>query len=175
MIIAIDNNAKLALFLGLTAQPPEDERTPERGGFTEENGIGWQRGHLHAALWRSWRGGTSWRMNSGDGFQLMDFLKNEPGGTLRVEMMEGGWSSGDGSTEWSFTFNGTPEDATYLRSFLEGQWRRGGEKELDIKYHLQYDPPLIWDDGGEGWISRHTRLGIGAQTATITLELTAMG
>ena len=114
-------------------------------------------------------------MNSGDGFQPMAFLKNEPGGTLRVEMMEGGWSSGDGSTEWSFTFNGTPEGATYLRSFLEGQWRRVGEKELDIKYHLQYDPPMIWDDSGEGWISRLTRLGIGAQTATITLELTAMG
>jgi hypothetical protein len=105
----------------------------------------------------------------------MAFLKNEPGGTLRVEMMEDGWSSGDGNTEWAFTFNGNPEEATHLRSFLEGQWRRLGEKELDIKYHLQYDPPLVWDDGGEDWISRHTRLGIGAQTATITLELTAMG
>ncbi|MFN9630194.1 MAG: ATP-binding protein [Cyanobacteriota bacterium] len=114
----------------------------------------------------------TWRMNSGDGFQPMAFLKNEPGGRLRVEMMEGGWSSGDGSTEWTFTFNGTPEEATYLRGFLEGQWRRGGQKELDIKYHLHYDPPLVWDDGGQGWIARLTRLGIGAQTATITLELT---
>lgn len=28
-------------------------------------------------------------MNSGDGFQPMAFLKNEPGGRLRVERMEG--------------------------------------------------------------------------------------
>ncbi len=51
-----------------------------------------------------------------------------------------------------------------------GQWRRGGDKELDIKYQFQYNPPLIWDDGGEGWIARLTRLGIGAQNATITLN-----
>jgi hypothetical protein len=33
MITAIDNKvSKLTLFLGLTAPPPEDERSPERGG-----------------------------------------------------------------------------------------------------------------------------------------------
>lgn len=67
----------------------------------------------------------TWRMNSGDGFLPMALLKAEPGATVRVEMMEGGWSSGDGNAEWTFEFNGTPEEATYLRSFIEGQWRRG--------------------------------------------------
>ena len=119
------------------------------------------------------RGGVlTWRMNSGDGFLPMAFLKVEPGATVRVEMLEGGWSSGDGKAEWSFTFNGTPEEATILRGFIEGQWRRGGEKDLDITYQLQYDPPLSWDDGGETWIARLTKLGIGAQVATIRLELT---
>lgn len=55
----------------------------------------------------------AWRINSGDGFLPMALLKAEPGATVRVEMMEGGWSSGDGSAEWSFDFNGTPEEAAY--------------------------------------------------------------
>jgi hypothetical protein len=114
----------------------------------------------------------TWRMNSGDGFLPMALLKAEPGATVRVEMMEGGWSSGDGNAEWSFEFNGTPEEATHLRSFIEGQWRRGGEKALDITYQLQYDPPLGWDDRGESWINRLTRAGLGTQSATIRLELT---
>lgn len=38
----------------------------------------------------------TWRMNSGDGFLPMALLKAEPGATVRVEMMEGGWSSGEG-------------------------------------------------------------------------------
>jgi hypothetical protein len=117
----------------------------------------------------------NWRMNSGDGFLPMALLKAEPGATVRVEMMEGGWSSGDGSAEWSFDFNGTPEEANHLRGFIEGQWRRGGEKSLDITYQLRYEPPLRWDDGGEGWIARLTRAGLSAQTATIRLELTAVG
>jgi hypothetical protein len=117
----------------------------------------------------------TWRMNSGDGFLPMALLKAEPGATVRVEMMEGGWSSGDGSAEWSFDFNGTPEEASHLRGFIEGQWRRGGEKSLDITYQLRYEPPLRWDDGGEGWIARLTRAGLSAQTATIRLELTAVG
>jgi hypothetical protein len=112
------------------------------------------------------------RMNSGDGVLPMALLKAEPGATVRVEMMEGGWSSGDGSAEWSFDFNGTPEEATHLRGFIEGQWRRGGEKSLDITYQLRYETPLRWDDGGEGWIARLTRAGLSAQTATIRLELT---
>jgi len=116
----------------------------------------------------------TWRMNSGDGFLPMALLKAEPGATVRVEMMEGGWSSGDGSAEWSFDFNGTPEEAAHLRGFIEGQWRRGGEKSLDITYQLSYEPPLRWDDGGEGWITRLTRAGLSAQTATIRLELTAI-
>lgn len=116
----------------------------------------------------------TWRMNSGDGFLPMALLKAEPGATVRVEMMEGGWSSGDGNAEWTFEFNGTPEEATYLRSFIEGQWRRGGEKALDITYQLQYDPPLSWDDGGEAWIGRLTRAGLGTQSATIRLELTTV-
>jgi hypothetical protein len=115
----------------------------------------------------------TWRMNSGDGFLPMALLKAEPGATVRVEMMEGGWSSGDGSAEWSFDFNGTPEEATHLRGFIEGQWRRGGEKSLDITYQLSYQPPMRWDDNGEGWIARLTRAGLSAQTATIRLELTA--
>ena len=114
----------------------------------------------------------TWRMNSGDGFLPMALLKAEPGATVRVEMMEGGWSSGDGNAEWTFEFNGTPDEATYLRSFIEGQWRRGGEKALDITYQLHYAPPLKWDDGGEGWVGRLTRAGLGTQTATIRLELT---
>ena len=61
----------------------------------------------------------TWRMNSGAGFLPMALLKAEPGATVRVEMMEGGWSS------------------------------------------------------GEGWITRLTRAGLSAQTATIRLELTA--
>ena len=116
----------------------------------------------------------TWRMNSGDGFLPMALLKAEPGAAVRVEMMEGGWSSGDGNAEWTFEFNGNPEEATILRSFIEGQWRRGGEKALDITYQLHYDPPLSWDDGGEGWIGRLTRAGLGTQTATIRLELTAI-
>jgi hypothetical protein len=98
--------------------------------------------------------GLTWRMNSGDGFLPMALLKAEPGPTVRVEMMEGGWSSGDGNAEWSFEFNGTREEATDLRSFIEGQWRRGGEKSLDITYQLRYEPSMRWDDGGEGWIAR---------------------
>jgi hypothetical protein len=117
----------------------------------------------------------TWRMNSGDGFLPMALLKAEPGATVRVEMMEGGWSSGDGSAEWSFDFNGTPEEASHLRGFIEGQWRRGGEKSLDITYQLSYQPPMRWDDNGEGWIARLTRAGLSAQTATIRLELTATG
>jgi hypothetical protein len=117
----------------------------------------------------------TWRMNSGDGFLPMALLKAEPGATVRVEMMEGGWSSGDGSAEWSFDFNGTPEEASHLRGFIEGQWRRGGEKSLDITYQLSYQPPMRWDDNGEGWIARLTRAGLSAQTATIRLELTAAG
>ncbi len=115
----------------------------------------------------------TWRMNSGDGFLPMALLKAEPGATVRVEMMEGGWSSGDGSAEWSFDFNGTPEEAAHLRGFIEGQWRRGGEKSLDITYQLLYQPPMRWDDNGESWIARLTRAGLSAQTATIRLELTA--
>jgi hypothetical protein len=110
-------------------------------------------------------------MNSGDGFLPMALLKAEPGAKVRVEMMEGGWSSGDGNAEWTFEFNGTPEEATILRGFIEGQWRRGGEKLLDITYQLSYEPPLRWDDEGEGWIARLTRAGLSAQTATIRLEL----
>jgi hypothetical protein len=117
----------------------------------------------------------TWRMNSGDGFLPMALLKAEPGATVRVEMMEGGWSSGDGSAEWSFDFNGTPEEATHLRGFIEGQWRRGGEKSLDITYQLSYQPPMRWDDNGEGWIARLTRAGLSAQTATIRLELSTDG
>ena len=71
----------------------------------------------------------TWRMNSGAGFLPMALLKAEPGATVRVEMMEGGWSSGDGSAEWSF---------------IEGQWRRG----LDHSPHPgrsqrpdRHDPP----------------------------------
>ena len=114
----------------------------------------------------------TWRMNSGDGFLPLALLKAEPGATVRVEMLEGGWRSGDGNAEWSFEFNGTPEEATHLRSFIEGQWRRGGEKSLDITYQLSYEPALHWEDGGEAWISRLTRAGLVAQTATIRLELT---
>ena len=113
----------------------------------------------------------TWRMNSGDGFLPMALLKAEPGAKVRVEMMEGGWSSGDGNAEWTFEFNGTPEEATILRGFIEGQWRRGGEKLLDITYQLSYEPPLRWEDKGEGWIARLTRAGLSAQTATIHLEL----
>ncbi len=86
----------------------------------------------------------TWRMNTGDGFLPMALLKAEPGATVRVEMMEGGWSSGDGSAEWSFDFNGTPEEAAHLRDFIEGQWRRG----LDHSPHPgwpqrpdRHDPP----------------------------------
>jgi hypothetical protein len=114
----------------------------------------------------------TWRMNSGDGFLPLALLKAEPGATVRVEMLEGGWRSGDGNAEWSFEFNGTPEEASHLRSFIEGQWRRGGEKSLDITYQLTYEPALHWEDGGEAWISRLTRAGLVAQTATIRLELT---
>ena len=117
----------------------------------------------------------TWRMNSGDGFLPMALLKAEPGAKVRVEMMEGGWSSGDGNAEWTFEFNGTPEEATILRGFIEGQWRRGGEKLLDITYQLSYEPPLRWDDKGEGWIARLTRAGLSAQTATIHLELSRAG
>ena len=46
------------------------------------------------------------------------------------------------------------------------------EKSLDITYQLQYETPLSWDDGGEAWITRLTRAGLSAQTATIRLELT---
>ena len=113
----------------------------------------------------------TWRMNSGDGFVPLALLKAEPGATVQVEMMEGGWSSGDGAAEWSFDFKGTPEEAVILRSFIEGQWRRGGERSLDITYKLTYDPPLTWTDQGEDWIRRLTRAGLGAQTATVGLEL----
>ena len=115
----------------------------------------------------------TWRMNSGDGFLPLALLKAEPGASLQVEMLEGGWSSADGAAEWSFTFNGTPEEAMILRSFIEGQWRRGGEKSLDITYRLAYGPPLRWHDGGAAWIARLTRVGLGTQTATIRLELTS--
>jgi len=113
----------------------------------------------------------TWRMNSGDGFLPMSLLKAEPGAAVQVEVMEGSWSSGDGKGEWCFKFRGTPEEATILRGFIEGQWRRGGEKHLDIKYQLTYNPPLRWCDGGEGWIKRLTRAGLSTQTATIALEL----
>ncbi|MYF35370.1 MAG: ATP-binding protein [Synechococcus sp. SB0678_bin_12] len=113
----------------------------------------------------------TWRMNSGDGFVPLALLKAEPGATVQVEMMEGGWSSGDGAAEWSFDFKGTPEEAVILRGFIEGQWRRGGERSLDITYKLTYDPPLTWTDQGEDWIRRLTRAGLGAQTATVGLEL----
>jgi hypothetical protein len=83
-------------------------------------------------------------------------------------------SSGVGCAESSFDFNGTPEEATHLRGFIEGQWRRGWEKSLDITYQHRYEPPLRWDDSGEGWIARLTRAGLSAQTATIRLELTAV-
>ena len=83
----------------------------------------------------------------------------------------GHWSSGDGAAEWSFEFKGTPEEATILRSFVEGQWRRGGEKSLDIKYKLTYAPPLTWSDEGEDWIRRLTRAGLSTRMATIGLEL----
>ncbi|MCY3654006.1 MAG: hypothetical protein OXG70_03090 [Cyanobacteria bacterium MAG IRC1_bin_28] len=76
-----------------------------------------------------------WRMNSDDGFMPLALLKAGPGATVRVEMMEGVWSSGDGAAEWSFTFQGTPGEAVILRSFIEGQWRRGGDRDLNIKYH----------------------------------------
>ncbi|MCY3537937.1 MAG: hypothetical protein F4162_07235 [Synechococcus sp. SB0676_bin_10] len=114
----------------------------------------------------------TWRMNSDDGFMPLALLKAEPGATVRVEMMEGVWSSGDGAAEWSFTFQGTPEEAVILRSFIEGQWRRGGDRDL-IKYQLTYDPPLTWSDQGEDWIRRLTRAGLGTQMATIGLELSA--
>ena len=68
----------------------------------------------------------TWRMNSGDGFLPMALLKAEPDATVRVEMMDGGWSSGDGSAEWSFEFNGTPEEATHLRGFIEGRGAEAG-------------------------------------------------
>lgn len=113
----------------------------------------------------------TWRMNSGDGFVPLALLKAEPGATVQVEMMEGGWSSGDGAAEWSFEFKGTPEEAAILRGFVEGQWRRGGEKSLDITYKLTYAPPLTWSDQGEDWIRRLTKAGLGAQEATIGLEL----
>ncbi|KKZ13991.1 MAG: hypothetical protein TQ37_02560 [Candidatus Synechococcus spongiarum 15L] len=113
----------------------------------------------------------TWRMNSGDGFVPLALLKAEPGATVQVEMMEGGWNSGDGAAEWSFEFKGTPEEAIILRSFIEGQWRRGGERFLDIKYKLTYDPPLIWSDQGEDWIRRLTRAGLSTQMATVGLEL----
>jgi hypothetical protein len=48
----------------------------------------------------------TWRMNSGDGFLPMALLKAEPGATVHVEMMEGGWSSGDGSAACSATAAG---------------------------------------------------------------------
>ena len=114
----------------------------------------------------------TWRMNSGDGFLPLALLKAEPGAMVWVEMLEGGWRSGDGNAEWSFEFNGTPEEATHLRGFIEGQWRRGGEKSLDITYQLSYEPALRLEDGGEAWIARLTRAGLVAQTATIRLELT---
>ena len=115
----------------------------------------------------------TWRMNSGDGFVPLPLLKAELGATVQVEMMEGGWSSGDGAAEWSFEFKGTPEEAVILRGFIEGQWRRGGEKSLDIKYQLTYDPPLTWSDQGEDWIRRLTRAGLSTRMATIGLELSA--
>ena len=111
----------------------------------------------------------TWRMNSGDGFHPLPLLKAEPGATMRVELLEGGWRSGDGSAEWTFQFQGTPEEALILRSFLEGQWRRGGEKSLDIKYVLTYEPPLTWNDDGAAWIDRLSRAGLATQTATIAL------
>lgn len=113
----------------------------------------------------------TWRMNSGDGFVPLALLKAEPGATVRVEMLEGGWSSGDGAAEWSFVFTGTPEEAVILRGFIEGQWRRGGERSLDIRYKLTYDPPLTWSDRGEAWIRRLTRAGLSTQEATVALEL----
>lgn len=113
----------------------------------------------------------TWRMNSGDGFVPLALLKAEPGATVQVEMLEGGWSSGDGAAEWSFVFTGTPEEAVILRGFIEGQWRRGGERSLDIRYKLTYDPPLTWNDRGEAWIRGLTRAGLSTQEATVALEL----
>ena len=83
----------------------------------------------------------TWRMNSGDGFLPMALLKAEPGATVRVEMMEGGWSSGDGSAEWSFDFNGTPEEAIHLRGFIEGQWRRGARSRSTSPTSSAMSPP----------------------------------
>lgn len=111
----------------------------------------------------------TWRMNSGDGFVPPGLAQSRAG--RHGAGGDGGWSSGGGAAEWSFEFKGTPEEATILRSFIEGQWRRGGEKSLDVKYKLTYAPPLIWSDQGEDWIRRLTRAGLSTQMATIGLEL----
>jgi hypothetical protein len=116
----------------------------------------------------------TWRMTSGDGFVPLALLNAEPGASLGVEITEGGWRRGDGGAEWNFTFRGAPEEAAILRSFLEGQWRRGGEKGLAIIYHLHYSPPLLWQDGGASWISRLASFAIRAQVATIRLGLTTV-
>ena len=42
----------------------------------------------------------------------------------------------DGNAEWSFEFNGTPEEATHLRGFIKGQWRRSGQWRKVARYRL---------------------------------------
>ncbi len=113
----------------------------------------------------------TWQMEGEGGFLPLSLLKAEPGGTVKVHMMEGGWSSNDDRAEWSFQFAGIPEEAEILKAFITSQWRRGGEKDLNICYELQYEPPLSWNDNGVGWIGRLTRAGLGAHQASITVEL----
>ena len=98
----------------------------------------------------------TWRMNSGHGFLPMALRNAEPGATVRLEVMKGGWSSsGDAKAESGPSSSiGPQRTPPNPRSFIEGQWRRGGEKALDITYQLQSVPPLRWDHGGEAWIGR---------------------
>lgn len=148
--------------------------TPRPGAFEASGNVKTCLVQLASQVQAAGRGVRSltWSMTSPSmGFLPMALLKAEPGASVRVEMMEGGWESGDGAASWSFTFNGTPEEAAYLRQFLDAQWRRGGEADLAIRYQVTYDPPMALEDGGQPWVDRLTRAGLSTAEATIRLEL----
>lgn len=92
-----------------------------------------------------------------DALKLMPLVKSVPNALKRVEL-DASFETSNGSTA-AFEFRGDIDDATALKDYLEPQFRAAKESDADVKFILDFEPPLpVQGPAVDGLVQRLTRL-----------------
>ena len=104
-----------------------------------------------------------------DGFQLLGAVGGVSGADKTVTM-EGGYETRDGG-RYEMEFQGPVPDAEPVREFLEPQLRDAAERDLEVRFALEFGNGLaLKGDEPEKLGERLTRFASGAAYVSATAE-----